>query len=148
MILNFTFGVLFLKILFRTRLFWICPHFPVDIIRVFLNFRFSSRKSQSPQKLAKKFPAHFTIQFHSKNLTHFKNLNSLDIENNMLSQHSQKPFWLYKYSNKHILVWCQKKHFHCTISWRPRTALFKHFESKCLYISVYLRKKIFVPETK
>ena len=70
MILNFTFGVLFLKILFRTRLFWICPHFPVDIIRVFLNFRFSSRKSQSPQKLAKKI-TYFTTQFHPKNLTLF-----------------------------------------------------------------------------
>ena len=33
---------------------------------------------------------HFTIQFRSKNVTHF--INSLGIENNMLSQHSQKPF--------------------------------------------------------
>ena len=54
-------------------------------------FRFSSRKSQSQQKLAKK-TTHFTIQFCSKNLTHFTNHNSLDIENNMLPQHSQKPF--------------------------------------------------------
>ena len=37
---------------------------------------------------------HFTIQFRSKNLTHFTNLSSLDIENNMLPQHSQKPFWI------------------------------------------------------
>ena len=35
---------------------------------------------------------HFTIKFRSKNLTHFMNIYSLDIENNMLSQHSQKPF--------------------------------------------------------
>ena len=34
------------------------------------------------------------------------NLNSLDIKNNMLSQRSQKPFWLYKFSNKHVSVWC------------------------------------------
>ena len=119
----------------------------MDIIRVFLNFRFSSRKYQSPQKLAKKF-TYFTIQFHSKNLTHFTNLNSLDIESNMLWQHSQKPFWLYKYSSKHISVWCQKKHLRCTISRRPRNSFLKHFERKCLYISVYLRKKILVPETK
>ena len=59
----------------------------------FLIFRFSSRKSQSQQKLAKKI-THFTIQFRSKCLTHFTNLNSLDIENNMLPQHIQKPFWL------------------------------------------------------
>ena len=129
------------------QLFKICPHVPVDIIRVFLNFRFSSKKYQSPQKLAKKF-THFTIQFHSKNLTHFTNLNSLDIESNMLPQHSQKPFWLYKYSSKHISVWCQKEHLHCTISWRPRNSFLKHFERKCLYVSAYLCKKIFVPETK
>ena len=29
---------------------------------------------------------HFTIQFRSKNLTNFTNLDSLDIESNMLSQ--------------------------------------------------------------
>ena len=73
----------------------------------FLNFRFSCRKSQSQQKLAKKI-THFTIQFCSKNLTHFTNLNSFDIENNMLSQHSQKPLWLYKFYAKHFSVWCQK----------------------------------------
>ena len=59
----------------------------------FFNFRFSDRKSQSQQKLAKKV-TYFTIQFHSKNLTRFTNLNSLNIENNMLSQHRQKTFWL------------------------------------------------------
>ena len=112
----------------------------------FFNFRFSSRKSQSQQKLAKKI-THFTIQFRSKNLTHFTNLNSLDIENNMLLQHSQKPFWLYKFSGSHVSVWCQKKYLHCTLSWRPRTAFLKNFESKCLYISIYLPIKVFVPET-
>ena len=52
----------------------------------FLNFRFSGRKSQSQQKLAEKVTC-FTIQFHSKNLTCFTNLNIeifTDIENNML----------------------------------------------------------------
>ena len=87
--------------------FYICPDVPMDIIRFFFNFRFSSRNSQSQQKLAKKI-THFTIQFCSKNLTHFTNLNSFDIENNMLSQHSQKPLWLYKFSAKHFSVWCQK----------------------------------------
>ena len=78
----------------------------------FFNFRFFSRKSQSKQKLPKKI-THFTIQFRSKNLTHFMNLISLDIENNMPLQHSQKPFWIYqKFSSKQVSVWCQKKH--CT----------------------------------
>ena len=55
------------------------PQVPVDIIKVFFNFS----KSQSQQKLVKKI-TDFTIQFRSKNLTHFTSLNPLDIENNML----------------------------------------------------------------
>ena len=51
------------------------------MIRGFFNFRFSNRKSQSQRKLATTI-THFTIQFRSKNLTYFTNLNSLDIENN------------------------------------------------------------------
>ena len=61
---------------------------------------------------------------------------------------SKSPFWLCKFSSKHVSVSCQKKnHLHCTISWRPRTTFLMHFESKCLYISVYVRKKIFVSKT-
>ena len=56
----------------------------------------------------------------------------------MLSKHSQKAFWAYKVSSKHISVWCQRMYLHCTIFWRPSTTLLKHFKSKCLYISVYL----------
>ena len=41
-----------------------------------------------------------------------------------------KPFWIYKVSSKYVSVWCQKKYLHYTIFWRPRTAFFKHFESK------------------
>ena len=92
MIQNLSFGILFLKkIISGIQRFHICPDAPKNIIRVFFNFRFSCRKSQSQQKLAKKIK-HFTIQCHGKNLTHVTNLNSLDIENNMLPQHSQKPF--------------------------------------------------------
>ena len=125
--------------------FYIRPHVSVDITRV-LFFWFSSRKPQRQRKLAKEI-TQFTIQFRSKNLTHFKNLNSLDIENKILSQRIQEPFSLYKFSSQHFSVWCQKKHLHCIISWRQRTAFLKHFESKCLYISLYLCTKIFVPET-
>ena len=128
------------------QIFYIHPHVPADIIKVFLDFRFSRRKSQSQQKLLIKI-TYFAIQVRSKHLTHFTNVNSLDNENNMLPKHCQKSFSLYKCFRKHVSVWCQKKHLHCTISWHPRTAFLKHFESKCLYISVYLIKKIFVPKT-
>ena len=71
--------------------FYICPDVSVDIIILFFNFGFSSRKSQSQQKLAKKI-THFTIKFCSKNFTHFANLNSFDIENDMLPKNSEIPF--------------------------------------------------------
>ena len=142
MIQNLIFGILFFNNISGIQLFCICQLVPVDIIGVFFNFRFSSWQSQSQQNLAKKI-THFTIQFYSKHLTHFANPNSLYIENNTLPQHGQKPFWLYKFSSKHVSVWCQKKHLYCTISWLPTNAFLKQFESKCLYLFVYLRRKKF-----
>ena len=116
MIQNLRFGILFLKTLFRAYNFFIFVHmFQCTSLEFFFHFRFSTRKYQSQQKLAKKI-THFTIQFRSKNLTHFTNLNSFEIENNMLPKHNQKTFSVYKFSSKHVSVWCQKKHLHCTIS--------------------------------
>ena len=65
----------------------------------------------------------------------------------MLSQRSQNPFWIYKFSSNDS-VWCQKYHLHCTISWRPRTAFLKHFESKCMSIYIYVRKFLFQRRSK
>ena len=87
---------------------------------------------------------HFIIQFRSKNVAHFTTLNSLDIVKMILPQHIVRPYSLYKFSSKHFWLVSEKKHLHCTIS---RTAFSKHFQSKCLYISVYLRKDIIVPKT-
>ena len=78
MISNVRFGILFRAYNFFSSV-------------LLFNFRFSSRKSQSQQKLAKKI-THFRIQFRSKNLTNFMNLDSLEIENNMLPQCRQKTF--------------------------------------------------------
>ena len=86
----------FENIISGMQTFYVCPDVPLDVIKNFFNIRFSRRKSQSQQNLAKKIT--FTVQFCSKNLTHFTNSNSLDIENNMLPQHNQKPFWLEKFS--------------------------------------------------
>ena len=71
--------------------FDICPHVLVEISIVVFFFRFSSRKSQMQKKTSEKI-THFAIQFCYEDLTHFTNLNPLDIENNMLPQQSQKPF--------------------------------------------------------
>ena len=128
------------------QLLYINPHVPTNIIKVFFDFRFSRRKSQSQQKLLIKI-TYFAMQVCSKHLTHFMNLNTLGIENNMLPKDCQKFFLLYKFFRKLFSVWCQKKHLHCAISWQRRTAFLKYFESNFLYISVYLIKKIFVPKT-
>ena len=53
--------------------FYICPHVSVEIIRA-------------------KEDTHFTTQVITENLIHFKNLNSIEIENNMLPQDNQKLF--------------------------------------------------------
>ena len=106
MIQNLIFGIPFLKISFQAYNLFIFVHSLWWTVFIF-NFRFSSRNSQSQQKLGKKV-TYFTIQFRSKNLTHLTKLNSLDIENNTLLQHSQKPFSLYRFLSKYISVWCRK----------------------------------------
>ena len=111
-------------------------HHPLFLISDFLPESLKANK-----KVAKKITNFTTVSL--KKLTHFPNLNSLDVESDMLPQHSQKPFSLYKFSSKHVTVWCQKKYLLCTISWRPGTAFLKHFESKGLYIPIYLPKKNF-----
>ena len=61
----------------------------------FFNFRFSSRKSQSQKKLAKKDESFYnTVSQKKPHKFHFTNFNSLDIANNMLPRHSQKPLTL------------------------------------------------------
>ena len=67
----------FWKYYFIHTVFYIRWHVLVDIIR------FSNRKSQSQQKLAKRI-THFTMQFRPKNLTYFTKFSSVEIASNML----------------------------------------------------------------
>ena len=87
---------IFLKVLFPAyNIFIFAQMFQWTSSEFLFKFRFSSRKSQSQQNLAKKI-THFTIQFQSKNLSFFTNLDSLDIKNNMLSQFldaQERNFW-------------------------------------------------------
>ena len=111
MIQNLIFGIILLKILFLAYNFFIFIHmFQRTSSKFFFDFRFSRRKSQSQQKLLIKI-TYFAIQVRSKNLTHFTNFNSLDIENNMSPKHCQKSFSLYKFFRKHVSAWCLKKTF-------------------------------------
>ena len=87
---------IFLKVLFPAHnIFIFAQMFQWTSSEFLSKFRFSSRKSQSQQHLAKKI-THFTRQFQSKNLSFFTNLDSLDIKNNMLSQFldaQERNFW-------------------------------------------------------
>ena len=56
-------------------------------------------------------------------------LTSLNIIKDILQQHSEKPYSLYKFSRKAVSFWCQIKHLHCTISMHPKTAFLKHLKN-------------------
>ena len=75
----------FENIISSIQSFYIRPQVPVEL---FFNFQIFKQKVSKPTETSKK-KTHCTIQFRSKNLTQFTNLNSFDIENNMLPQHSQ-----------------------------------------------------------
>ena len=99
-------------------------------------------ESQSQQKLAKKI-THFTIQFPSTILR-----TSIHLKLKMIPSHNTVKS-LSDFTNfpADMFVSCQKKYLHCTLSWRPIIAFLKHFESKCLYITIYLLMKMFLLET-
>ena len=77
----------FWKILFRAYKLFSFLHLTVDVVR----------KSQSQQKLMKKI-THFTVQFRSKNFTQFTNLNSFNVENNMLPPTKKNLFHFTNFS--------------------------------------------------
>ena len=159
MIQNLIFGILFFGNILGIQLFYIRPHVPVEISSKLKNsYNFKHQYSVSnmalvgmaqwafqnfKQKVSKPTKnSLFTMQF-----TYNTNLNSLYIENNMLLQYSQNSFSLYKFWSKYFSVCCQKKTSTLHNLFTPKNVSSKHFESKCLVISVYLRKKMFIPET-
>ena len=50
---------------------------------------------------------------------------------------------IYSISQQTCFWFVSEKFLHCIISGHPKTSFWKHWESKCLYIPVYLRKKFF-----
>ena len=94
-----------------------------------LIFRFSNRKSQRQQTLAKKI-THFTIQFRSKNLTHFTHSTQHNRKlTHFIQMFHQTCFWLVSEKT------CALHHLHrCSRNWKANVSMF-------LYISV--RKFLF-----
>ena len=128
------------------QLYNIRPHVPVDIIRVFFNFRFSSRKSQSQQKLEKRS---LILQYSFAQKTSFILRTSTHLTSKLIwSRNTVKNLSAFTNFPANMFLFDVRKSI-CTAPFLDAQELFlKHFESKCLYISVYLRKKIFVPETQ
>ena len=114
----------------------------------FFSFQIFQQRPSKPTKLAKKI-TQFTIQFRSKNLTHFTNLNSLGVESNMLPQYSQKPFWLKNFSSKHVSVWCQKNI--CTAPFLDAQELHSSSSLKanvCIFLYIPVRDILFQRRSK
>ena len=78
------------------------------------------------------------------------NLNLSGNENNMLPQHSRNHFHFKIFSANMFLFGMKKKNSRNGavpyVDPQERQQFLKHFEGKCLYISVYLRNKFLVPE--
>ena len=134
MIQNRIFVILFLKILYSPTLSnghhhsFFVPDFLAESLK-------ANNKNQQERSLI------LQLSF-SRNLTHITNLNSLDIENNMLSKHLS---YFTDFPANMFLFGIRKN---ICDSLTPRSAFLKHFESKCLHIYVYLPEKMFVPKTQ
>ena len=117
----------FRKYFSRAYNFFIRPHVPVDIIKVFSLISDFLVESLKANKNWQKRSLILQYSF-ARNLTHFIKPNSLDIENNMLPQRSQKP----------TLQIC-----HCLT---PRTAFLK--SNVCIFLYISIRKFLFQRRSK
>ena len=124
MIQNLTSGILFFKKLFCAYNF------------LYLSKRssghhqsFSSRNSQI--QLNKNYPKRSLILQYS-----FAQITSLILI--ICSRKKPKAFLTLKFFQKTCFCLLSEKTLYCTIFWHPGIAFLEQFESKCLYISVYL----------
>ena len=114
----------------------------------FLDFRFSSRKSQSQQKLPKKI-THFSIRFNSKHLAYFINLNSLDTENNILPKHIKNLSHFTNFPVNIFLFGVRKKI--CNGPFLDTQELHSSSTLKanvCIFLYISLRKSLFQRRSK
>ena len=87
------------------------------------SFRFSGRKSQSQQKLAKKI-THFTVQVSLKKPFHFTNLNSLNIIK-IYSRNTAKNTFLVGVRKKHCTVpFIGTQELHSRSNWKANDSIF------------------------
>ena len=122
------------------QLFYINPHVPVDSIKFFFFFWFqiSRRKSQSQQNM---FAQNTSL------ILRISTRLTLKIKCKHDPKRLSKIFLTLQIFQETCFCLVSEKTFALHHFLHPRTAFLKHFESKFLYISVYLIKKIFVPKT-
>ena len=84
---------------------------------------------------------HFTIYFRSKNLAHFTKVNSLNIVNNILPQHNQKPYFANFPANMYFWLFSEKTFTLCHFQ-TSKNSILEALAKKCLDVPVYLRKEI------
>ena len=128
MIQNLIFGILFLKILFWAY-----------------NFLYSSGRSSGHHPFLAKMITHFTIQICWKNLTHLRTSTHLTLKI-MCSRNTNKLSDFTNFTAK-MFLYGARFALHHFLTPKNCILFLKDFESKCLYISLYLRKKIFVSKT-
>ena len=80
---------------------------------------------------------HFTIQFRSKNLTHFTNLNSFENGNNMLSQFTNFPANMFLFDVRKIICIAPFPDAQELLSWSTLKA------NICIFLHISLRKFLF-----
>ena len=129
MIRNLIFVILFLKIFFRPYNFFIFVHTFQWTSSEFFYSRFSSRESQRQQRLVKKI-THFTIQFRSKNLTHFTNFNSVNIIKNILPQRSQNMYLIGVRKNIYTAPFLDAQGLHSQRVWKANVCVFLNCKSR------------------
>ena len=140
MIQNLIFNAFFFENIFSgIQSFYIRPQVPVDIISVF--FLTSDILAES-LKVSKNYRKRSLIlQYSFAQKTSLILRTSTHIENNMVLQYSQNLSEFTKISQQTCFCLVSEKTFALHRFLTPKTAFLKHFESKCPFISVYLRKK-------
>ena len=108
-----------------------------DIWSLSFNFRFSSRRFKVNKNQLYSLAVTFLFILHTVSLKKPHWLYEPQLVNmvrNILLQHNQKSYLLYKFSSIYISGCCQKKDLHCVISRRPRITSSKHLEMHLFYL--------------
>ena len=74
-------------------------------------------------------------------------LNSLDTENKMLPQHSQQPFWLYKYS-ANMFLFGVRKVFALYHFWTLNNCILNFKANICIFMYISVRNYLFQRRSK